>query len=115
MNVQVKPLVWRSARFSDRYAREAAETIVGEYEVLEWSDGTFGGTLPSSNRDELGKEFSAATLEDAKAFAEADYERRIRSALHEPAEGGGGDAARTNKKPRTSTRPGGAEQGETKR
>jgi hypothetical protein len=73
---KVKALVWKEARISDQWERFSAECVFGCYEVLEWSDGGFGGTLPGSLT-----EFDADSIEAAKAAAQADYERRIRSAI----------------------------------
>lgn len=81
MSVTVKPLQWREARISDRWRRETADSILGQYEAVEWSDGSFGGSVPSEDRDEPNEEFTALSLEAAKATCQADYEQRILSAL----------------------------------
>lgn len=78
--VKVRELEWIEARISDQWERFTAESILGGYEVLEWSDGGFGGTFPGVGED-IGMEFSASSIETAKAAAQADFERRIRSAL----------------------------------
>lgn len=80
VSVEVKKLEWEEARFSTKSERFVADSIVGQYEVLEWACGTFGGTLPSSD-GEPGVEFTMPTLAAAKAAAQADYETRILSAL----------------------------------
>lgn len=74
-DLQVKPLKWVEARCSDRWERYTAESLLGAYEVLEWSNGGFGGTLAR------GGEFSAESIEAAKAIAQSDYETRVRSVL----------------------------------
>jgi hypothetical protein len=79
--IKVKPLEWREARASDRWERFTAESILGRYEVLEWSNGGFGGTLAPQPGEDNGLEFTAANMGDAKTIAQADYERRILSAI----------------------------------
>jgi hypothetical protein len=81
VDVRIKPLEWKEARFSDKYQRFTVVTPFGLYEVLEWSDGSFGGSVPSELREDPNVEFSSDTLERAKAAAQADYERRVRSTL----------------------------------
>ena len=79
---RVKPLVWVDARFSSATPRETAETILGTYEVLQWLDGDFGGSVPAADPDESNTEFGgAASMAEAKAAAQADYEYRILAAL----------------------------------
>lgn len=76
---KVKPLVWVDGRISRSSERETAESILGVYEVLRWYSGHYGGTLPDAD---LGKEFGGRdSLDAAKAVAQADFERRILSAL----------------------------------
>lgn len=78
--VSVKPLKWvdRSDRISPQYV---AESIVGSYSI----DRTKGGAFLWWTSALRGK-VEVRTLEAAKAAAQADYERRIRSALQiEPA------------------------------
>lgn len=83
----VKPLKWRAARVSDKWERYEAETMFGTYEALEWSDGTYGVSIPVA--DGPAKEFRAQTIKAAKAAAQADYDARILSALAHPALPGG--------------------------
>lgn len=71
----VKPMEWRNAKVSDNSPRFVAETPIGNWEVLLWSDGTFGGADPD------GVEFEAGSLELAQSAAQADYTARILSAL----------------------------------
>lgn len=79
--VTVKPLVWVDGRFSST-PREVAETVFGRYEVILWADGTFGGSLPARPGEDYREEFSGkSSLGEAKAAAQADYERRILSAI----------------------------------
>lgn len=80
MNSRVKPLEWAEAGLSSKSDRLTADSIVGQYEVLKWADGTFGGTLPGSD-GEHGVEFTSSTMDAAKATAQADYEQRIFSAI----------------------------------
>ena len=77
----VKPLEWKEARFSDEWERFTAETIIGRYEVLKWSDGGYGGSIPGASVEEQGREFNAPSMLEAKAVAQADYERRILSVI----------------------------------
>lgn len=79
--VKVKALIWEEARLSTFYERFTAVSILGQYEAMEWSDGTYGWTAPPAAPNEIGKEFNAETMEAAKAAAQADYEARILSAL----------------------------------
>jgi len=88
--VVVKQLEWVGARISTMWEHFEAQSIVGRYEALEWSDGTFGGTIPPIDPDEHGTEFTAPTMEDAKAVAQSDFERRILSALDHAAGKEGG-------------------------
>ena len=82
--VKVKPLEWVDARFRDS-PRETADTLLGTYEVLQWAQGDFGGGVPKDDPDAPNSEFGGAkSMEEAKAAAQADYERRILAAL-EPA------------------------------
>lgn len=76
--VKVQSLVWRAARVSDKWPREVAESIFGNYEALQWSDGSFGGSTPSEG---INKEFSCQSIETAKELCQADFDARIRSAL----------------------------------
>lgn len=76
--VAVKNLEWKDGRISNKWERLTAETIFGQYEALEWSDGGFGGSIPNGEGSE---EFSSVSLEAAKAAAQADFETRIRSAI----------------------------------
>lgn len=82
---KVKPLVWEDAKISSQCVRQTAETLFGVYEALQWSDGTYGGSIPTGS-DEPNKEYGdLPTLEAAKAAAQADHDARIRAAL-EPAD-----------------------------
>jgi hypothetical protein len=83
---QVKALEWREARISDSHPRFTADSIIGRYEVLQWADGSFGGTFTPHDEDESSREFDAVSLEDAKATAQADYASCI-EATREPAPG----------------------------
>jgi len=76
--LKLKPLAWRDARISNRWPRYVAETIVGNYEALQWSDGTFGGSVPSEG---INKEFSCESVESAKEICQADFERRLSAAI----------------------------------
>jgi hypothetical protein len=75
-NISIKPLEWFDARFSDLYERVAAHTILGDYSAGEYSDGGAYFTCPPGNEDQF-----ASSVDFAKAFAQTDYETRIRSAL----------------------------------
>ncbi|MAK86551.1 MAG: hypothetical protein CMK96_06335 [Pseudomonas sp.] len=78
---KVKPLVWKDSRFSSS-PRETASTLVGCYEAMLWSSGQYGGSVPSEDEDESWREFDGCgSMEEAKAVCQADYERRILSAL----------------------------------
>lgn len=80
--VTVKPLVWVDGKFSDKHPRETADSILGTYEVLQWAQGDFGGSVPAEDRGSSNREFCGAkTMEQAKAAAQADYEARILSAI----------------------------------
>jgi hypothetical protein len=77
----VKPLKWEDARFCDT-PRETAESLLGTYEVLLWANGDFGGSVPVDDPENSNTEFGgAATMEEAKAAAQADYSTRILAAL----------------------------------
>lgn len=78
----VKPLEWREARVSDRWERYSADTLFGSYEALEWSNGTFGGSVPVGG-DEPNEEFVAASIEEAKDIAQNHYEAKIGPALND--------------------------------
>ena len=56
----VQPLVWVDAKTHSDSVREAAHSNFGSYEVLMWSDGSYGGTYPD------GEEFDASDIGDAK-------------------------------------------------
>jgi len=78
----VKGLEWRQSNVADRWA---AETCWGEeYEIIY--DGRAGRAYGWFSR---GTWIWLSSLDEAKAAAQADYERRILSALapHEPASG----------------------------
>ena len=83
MAVKVKALVWEEARFSSRWERFVSNTLIGVYEALEWSNGEYGWSRPGKYRDDIGEEFLATSISEAKAAAQADYERRILSAIEE--------------------------------
>lgn len=78
-DVKIKPLVWREARVSDKWPRYSAESIFGDYEALQWSNGAFGGSIPVQGTK--NKEFTSDSLESAKEVCQADFDGRIRSAL----------------------------------
>ena len=73
--VAVKALEWREVRCSDRWVRFTAETILGNYEAFEWSDGGYGMVVIP------GEELTFVTMAEAMSAAQADYEQRVRSAL----------------------------------
>jgi hypothetical protein len=85
-HIEVKALEWEEARFSDKYERYVAYTILGMYEALEWSDGSYGGSIPAKDREAHNEEFSAQSIDHARAIAQSDFEMRIRSALIEKQE-----------------------------
>lgn len=78
--VVVKPLEWKHEvmALADTWF---SETIVGTYFVRS-KDGV--STVLISDLDEAGALYRVATPELGKAAAQADYERRIRSALSAP-------------------------------
>lgn len=80
---KVKALEWREARISNERGRYTAVSVFGDYEALEWSNGGFGGTMPANATDEEAAvtEFDAASMDEAKAAAQADYEKRVLSCL----------------------------------
>ena len=79
---KVKPLKWVDAKISSNSPRETAESLVGTYEVLRWAHGEFGGSVPSTNPEASNIEFvGGESLQEAKAAAQEDYERRILAAL----------------------------------
>ena len=78
---RIKPLEWVEARVSDRWERYSADSIVGRYEVLEWSNGGYGGTMAPVGDDDPGVEFTAQTMDEAKAMAQEDFNQRIYSAI----------------------------------
>ncbi|MBV7408711.1 DUF1192 domain-containing protein [Maritimibacter sp. DP1N21-5] len=85
--VQVKPLVWEDERISRNSPRQTADSIIGCYEVLQWSSGDYGGSAPAEDPGDQNEEFSGlASLDEAKAHCQADYEGRIRAALQEDGE-----------------------------
>jgi len=74
----VKPLEWRETS----YGLPETLTVVGVYRIVHAGNGGWlvsvkGDALPAND----GRT-NFATLDDAKAAAQADYERRIMSALH---------------------------------
>lgn len=92
MTVKVKLLEWSTIHPPNRifcpYTHCTAESAFGEFR-LEWmawkgvesGDGSDDGVViygPWQNDEYVGCEYS---LEDAKAAAQADYERRVLSAL----------------------------------
>lgn len=72
--MKAKPLEWREARVSDRWPRYSADSVFGRYEAMQWSDGSFGGSIPDS------KEFCCDSLDEAKMICQTDYESRIDTA-----------------------------------
>lgn len=82
--VTVKPLVWQSARVSDRYERFSANSPWGKYEAIEWSDGTFGGTLPPADCDIGGVEFSVESMSAALSYCQVDYVERMKPLFADP-------------------------------
>ena len=81
--VRVKPLEWVDAKFRSGSPRETAESLLGTYEVLQWAQGDFGGSVPQDDPFASNSEFCGAkSIEDAKTAAQADYERRILAALN---------------------------------
>ena len=79
--VTVKPLEWKSARFSDKWERVTAVAMFGNYEVLEYSDGGYGMNVTFFDDDMPSLQYDADTIESAKAAAQADYTACILSAL----------------------------------
>jgi hypothetical protein len=75
--MKVKPLAWREARVSDKWPRYDADSAFGHYEVLQWSDGSFGGSVP------VNREFSCENLDAAKKICQADYESRVMTLFEE--------------------------------
>ena len=80
---KVKALEWREARISNERGRYTAVSVFGDYEALEWSNGGFGGITPANATDEGAAvtEFDATSMDEAKAAAQADYEKRVLSCL----------------------------------
>lgn len=77
--VAVKALEWnREAPTQWQSETWKAESLVGEYDIQREKDGTFSGFAPNAGTDLFG------TLEAAKAAAQADFDKRIRSALSQP-------------------------------
>lgn len=76
-----KPLNWIEARISDRWQRFFAETPLGDYEALEWSDGTFGGSVPADDPDGINIEFRSASIEAAKLRCQEHFNRRVAELL----------------------------------
>ncbi len=73
MTVQVKPLVWSATYVDGSYRSSKAISIIGEYEAWE---------TDIAARWQFAREAHAAlSMDEAKAAAQADYERRIMSAL----------------------------------
>lgn len=70
-------LPWREARVSDKWERYSAESVFGNYEALEWSNGGYGGTLAPASEDARGVEFDATSIDHAKSICEADYAVRL--------------------------------------
>jgi hypothetical protein len=81
--VRVKPLEWRDAKISDKWQRWTSDTLFGQYEVLEYSDGGFGWNVSFHDADIEALQYSAEGIDAAKAAAQADYERRVIAALRE--------------------------------
>lgn len=78
----VKPLVWE-----DRNHYEVAKSPVGDYEV-GWEDGAWAQCDgPSMWEWSSGEDHRGLTIYDAKAAAQADYERRVRAALTQEGKG----------------------------
>lgn len=76
---KIKPLVWNDTGYGYSGERYSAETILGWEYVCLWDDRamTWSGFIAGVWKDH-GDE---GGLEAAKAAAQADYERRILSAL----------------------------------
>lgn len=75
--MKVKQLEWSETS----YGRPEVETIVGTYRIFKHVSGGWGATRrPFNLVDEFGRQ-NFATIEEAKAAAQSDYERRILSAL----------------------------------
>lgn len=84
--VAVKALEWVADRYQEfEYRSETAKTSIGKYEAFSFiaaGKPVAGWTSTLSTQE--GK---SASLDEAKAAAQADYEQRIRSALaHPPAD-----------------------------
>lgn len=77
----VKPLEWVDGKISDTSVRETAECLLGTCEVLCWSSGSYGGTFVHGPDDTVVEFEGLQSLDEAKAVVQADYERRILSAL----------------------------------
>lgn len=81
VRVTVKPLEWGKTS----YGRPEVRCLVGTYRINEAMNGGWSATLGGINSRLLkttdGRE-NFATIDEAKAAAEADYETRIRSALN---------------------------------
>lgn len=69
-----------------------AESLVGEYDIQREKDGTFSGFAPNAGTDLF------ASLVEAKAAAQADYEHRILSALSPSPSGWDAGAEATREK-----------------
>ncbi len=79
---KVKKLQWEDANFSDNGERETADCLAGSYEVLRWSSGDYGGTFAKRKDAQRGEEFDGCdSMDEAKEKCQADYSRRILSAL----------------------------------
>ncbi|MCO6050891.1 hypothetical protein NGM99_13990 [Mesorhizobium sp. RP14(2022)] len=83
-DVKVKDIVWGETS----YGRPEAETVVGVYRIVEAWDGGWSVNVRNEVLRHPDGRKSFATLDEAKAAAQADYRSRILSAI----QNGGGDA-----------------------
>lgn len=78
----MQQLEWRDAKISDHSPRMVADSIFGTYEILRWSDGSFGGTIPDRMEfdDHSYIEFgNAVDMEQAREIAEYNYVTRYQA------------------------------------
>lgn len=88
--VEVKPLEWVSWDEKLNYPSTTVITDFGSWYKIDTSEARFGkGSFPVFYRQDCHSNFSrildAETLESAKDAAQADYQRRILSAIITPA------------------------------
>lgn len=76
-DVHVKPMAWDKANSG----KPEASTVVGIYRIVQAWSGGWAVTIKNDMLRDTDGRMNFATLDTAKAAAQADYERRILSAI----------------------------------